>query len=161
VTAIVEDEPLAARVELTTRELQVIDLYGDGLGVEEISARLCIAVRTVKAHGENARRKLKVRSTAAAVAVAIRDGHLPVERDPGAPAIVPAERLVIELLAAGWQEAMIARLIGKSAGQVHRILKKLRAELGARNRAQLVKRAAQAGAYPRTEAGALVPEGPV
>jgi DNA-binding NarL/FixJ family response regulator len=49
-------------VRLTSRERQVIDLLGEGLSNKEISARLHIAVHTVKSHVHNVLEKLALRS---------------------------------------------------------------------------------------------------
>jgi DNA-binding NarL/FixJ family response regulator len=49
-------------VRLTTRERQVIDLLGEGLSNKEISARLHIAVHTVKSHVHNVLEKLALHS---------------------------------------------------------------------------------------------------
>lgn len=49
-------------VRLTSRELQVIDLLGEGLSNKEIANRLHIAVHTVKSHVHNVLEKLALRS---------------------------------------------------------------------------------------------------
>ena len=49
-------------VRLTNRERQVIDLLGEGLSNKEISARLHIAVHTVKSHVHNVLEKLALHS---------------------------------------------------------------------------------------------------
>ena len=49
-------------VRLTSRERQVIDLLGEGLSNKEISARLQIAVHTVKSHVHNVLEKLALHS---------------------------------------------------------------------------------------------------
>jgi DNA-binding NarL/FixJ family response regulator len=49
-------------VRLTSRERQVIDLLGEGLSNKEISARLHIAVHTVKSHVHNVLEKLALHS---------------------------------------------------------------------------------------------------
>ena len=49
-------------VRLTNRERQVIDLLGEGLSNKEISARMNIAVHTVKSHVHNVLEKLALRS---------------------------------------------------------------------------------------------------
>jgi two-component system, NarL family, nitrate/nitrite response regulator NarL len=54
----------AARVDLTTRERQVLDLIDGGLSNKEIAVRLRIEVSTVKNHVHNVLEKLQVRSRA-------------------------------------------------------------------------------------------------
>jgi DNA-binding NarL/FixJ family response regulator len=49
-------------VRLTSRELQVIDLLGEGLSNKEIATRLGIAIHTVKSHVHNVLEKLALRS---------------------------------------------------------------------------------------------------
>jgi DNA-binding CsgD family transcriptional regulator len=55
----VEDSVLAT---LSARELEVVELLGEGLGNREISARLTIAERTVKKHVSTILTKLSVSS---------------------------------------------------------------------------------------------------
>jgi DNA-binding NarL/FixJ family response regulator len=49
-------------VQLTPREVEVIDLLGEGLSNKEIAVRLNIAVHTVKSHVHNVLEKLALRS---------------------------------------------------------------------------------------------------
>ncbi|MEO8879079.1 MAG: response regulator transcription factor [Gemmatimonadaceae bacterium] len=53
---------LLESVRMTTRELQVIALLGDGLSNKEIAVRLHIAVHTVKSHVHNVLEKLALHS---------------------------------------------------------------------------------------------------
>ena len=57
-----EKAQIREAVQLTNRELQVIDLLGEGLSNKEIAARLIIAVHTVKSHVHNVLEKLALRS---------------------------------------------------------------------------------------------------
>lgn len=61
-TASVDRVQLLESVRLTTRELEVIALLGDGLSNKEIGARLHIAVHTVKSHVHNVLEKLALHS---------------------------------------------------------------------------------------------------
>lgn len=58
----VERAQVREAVQLTKRELQVIDLLGEGLSNKEIAARLIIAIHTVKSHVHNVLEKLALRS---------------------------------------------------------------------------------------------------
>ncbi|HYH90196.1 MAG TPA: response regulator transcription factor [Solirubrobacteraceae bacterium] len=58
---------------LTKRELEVLDLLGEGLRHEDIARRLFISPKTVATHVEHILRKLGVRSRAEAIAVAYRE----------------------------------------------------------------------------------------
>lgn len=49
-------------VQLTPREVEVIDLLGEGLSNKEIATRLNIAIHTVKSHVHNVLEKLALRS---------------------------------------------------------------------------------------------------
>ncbi len=64
--------PRAAH-DLTRRELEVLNLMGEGLRQEEIAHRLYISPKTVATHVEHILRKLAVRSSTEAIAVAFRE----------------------------------------------------------------------------------------
>jgi DNA-binding NarL/FixJ family response regulator len=66
--------------ELTRRELEVLHLMGEGLRQDEIARRLFISPKTVATHVEHILRKLAVRSSREAIAVAFRAEIL--RRDP-------------------------------------------------------------------------------
>ena len=75
----VHDETKALEaVRMTNRERQVIDLLGEGLSNKEISARLHIAVHTVKSHVHNVLEKLALHSRLEVVAFT----HARERRDP-------------------------------------------------------------------------------
>lgn len=59
---------------LTPRELQVLDLLGEGLGNKAIAARLAISERTVKFHVRAIFEKLDVESRTEAVTAALKRG---------------------------------------------------------------------------------------
>jgi DNA-binding NarL/FixJ family response regulator len=54
-----EDSPLG---RLSDRELEVFTMIGRGLGTREIATRLYLSVKTVEAHREHIKEKLKLRS---------------------------------------------------------------------------------------------------
>jgi DNA-binding NarL/FixJ family response regulator len=58
--------------DLTRRELEVLNLMGEGLRHEQIARRLFISPKTVATHVEHILRKLAVRSSTEAIAVAFR-----------------------------------------------------------------------------------------
>lgn len=58
---------------LTKRELEVLDLMGEGLRHDDIARRLFISPKTVASHVEHILRKLGVRSSTEAIAVAYRE----------------------------------------------------------------------------------------
>jgi DNA-binding NarL/FixJ family response regulator len=74
--------------DLTRREMDVLNLMGEGLRQEDIARRLFISPKTVATHVEHILRKLSVRSSTEAVAVAYREEIL----RPDAP-VAGAERL--------------------------------------------------------------------
>ena len=49
---------------LTNRELQVLQLLGAGLGTRKASVKLGLSVKTVEAHRENIKRKLRLATAA-------------------------------------------------------------------------------------------------
>jgi LuxR family maltose regulon positive regulatory protein len=62
----------AAEQALSPRELEVLQLVGDGLGNREIGERLFVAESTVKSHLKNLHAKLTARSRTHAVAIGLR-----------------------------------------------------------------------------------------
>lgn len=66
------------RVRLTARERAVLELVVDGLPAREIANRLGITPRTVECHVAQLRLKTASRNRAHMVAVAIRDGLVPL-----------------------------------------------------------------------------------
>lgn len=64
----------APRVDLSTREKELLQLLNEGLTNKEISTRLTISPHTTDTHLRNLFAKLGVKSRAAAVARAMKDG---------------------------------------------------------------------------------------
>lgn len=64
----------AAIAELTTRELDVLTLIGQGLSNTEIAGKLCISGVTVKSHIGRIFGKLDLRDRAAAIVYAYDNG---------------------------------------------------------------------------------------
>jgi DNA-binding CsgD family transcriptional regulator len=60
-----------ARVALTPRESQVVQLLGRGCTYSQVAERLGVSLHTVTSHIKNAYRKLAVHSAAAAVMRAV------------------------------------------------------------------------------------------
>ncbi len=71
--------------DLTRRELEVLNLMGEGLRHEQIARRLFISPKTIATHVEHILRKLAVRSSTEAIAVAFREEILRLDT-PLAPA---------------------------------------------------------------------------
>jgi DNA-binding CsgD family transcriptional regulator len=63
-----------AELDLTKRELEVLQLIADGEANREIAQQLFIGEETVKSHLRNIFAKLQARSRAHAVAIALRHG---------------------------------------------------------------------------------------
>ena len=60
-----------ARVAITPRESQVVQLLGRGCTYSQVAERLGVSLHTVTSHVKNAYRKLEVHSAAAAVMRAV------------------------------------------------------------------------------------------
>ncbi|MEI6820572.1 MAG: response regulator transcription factor [Bacteroidota bacterium] len=69
-----KDRTINQHYEITTRELQIIELFTEGLSYKEIADRLNISVRTVESHKNNIFEKLEINSIADLVKYAIRHG---------------------------------------------------------------------------------------
>lgn len=68
-----DDVGEAARVELTSREREIIQLVAEGRSSKEVAASLGISVKTVEAHRGNIMRKLRLGSVSELVRYAIRN----------------------------------------------------------------------------------------
>ncbi|NYV77820.1 response regulator transcription factor [Streptomyces sp. UH6] len=71
---------------LTGREVEVLGFVAQGLGNDEIAARLCVSESTVKTHLHRVMTKLNLRSRAQAVVYAYETGIARVGRGPAGPA---------------------------------------------------------------------------
>jgi len=58
---------------LSDRELEIVNLIGNGMLTREIAAKLHVSVKTVETHRASAMHKLKLRTTADLVRYAIRN----------------------------------------------------------------------------------------
>ena len=65
-------------VALSRREREIVSMLAGGLTAEEIASRLVLSVFTVRTHIRNAKDKLGARTTAQAIAIAIRDREVTV-----------------------------------------------------------------------------------
>jgi DNA-binding NarL/FixJ family response regulator len=63
-----------AELDLTKRELEVLQLIAEGQANREIAQQLVLAPETVKSHVRNLLAKLHARSRSHAVAIALRHG---------------------------------------------------------------------------------------
>ena len=70
------DSPTGGGADLSTRELQVIQLLVAGRSARDISQRLAISPSTVSTHVRHAKDKLGASSTAELVRIAMREGLL-------------------------------------------------------------------------------------
>jgi DNA-binding NarL/FixJ family response regulator len=69
-----EDVGEAARVELTPRQREIIQLVAEGKSSKQVAGSLGISVKTVEVHRGNIMRKLRLRSVSELVRYAIRNG---------------------------------------------------------------------------------------
>jgi DNA-binding CsgD family transcriptional regulator len=68
--------PRESEARLTPREKEILTLLADGLIKKEIADRLDVSYHTVDNHTRNIYEKLQVKSLAAAIARATKDGLL-------------------------------------------------------------------------------------
>jgi DNA-binding CsgD family transcriptional regulator len=66
-------------VELTPRELEVLELFAEGFSTREIALTLWVSEETVKSHVKKVLDRLQARTRAHAVALAFRAGILKPE----------------------------------------------------------------------------------
>jgi len=62
--------------QLTKRELEVLNILGDGGRNKDIAAEMTVSLHTVKFHIENLYIKLNVRTRAELIRVATRSGYM-------------------------------------------------------------------------------------
>jgi DNA-binding NarL/FixJ family response regulator len=77
------DPSQAAAMELTARELEVLQLVAQGLSNAEIASRLYIVEGTVKNHIHNVLEKLHLKNRVQAAAYAIQEGLIQPPTKPG------------------------------------------------------------------------------
>jgi two-component system, NarL family, response regulator LiaR len=65
--AVAIDEKALARLGISARELEVLQLMSEGLSNQEIAARLFVSLNTIKTHSANIFEKLEVRRRTQAV----------------------------------------------------------------------------------------------
>jgi NarL family two-component system response regulator LiaR len=68
----VPDRSLASRLELSKRELEILELLAQGHSNQEIAAKLFVSLSTVKTHNQNLFEKLEVKRRTQAVEKAKR-----------------------------------------------------------------------------------------
>ena len=75
-----QPRPSNGRITLTEREMQVLELIGEGLLKKEISEQLHISIATVATHVRHIYEKLEVQNAPAAISKAFQAGILPTKK---------------------------------------------------------------------------------
>ena len=141
----------AAAVGVTHRERAVLDLLDSGAASETIAMRLAISPRTVHKHQQNIYRKLGVTNARNAVLRAHRLGLLANDPSSQQPPVELAPRLshreiaVLDLLATGMTNSMIADALEISSKTVDCHIGALLRKFGARTRTEAVMTAVRSG----------------
>jgi DNA-binding NarL/FixJ family response regulator len=73
------------RSKLTTRELEILRLVGDGKANKQIAGELGISERTVRTHVSNLLRKIRLTSRTQAAVLAVREGLLDADQTSALP----------------------------------------------------------------------------
>ncbi len=60
---------------LTDREVEIFQLFGEGKTGKEIALQLCLSDKTVAVHSANIRQKLKIKSTAQLIRLAVQSAN--------------------------------------------------------------------------------------
>jgi len=71
-----ENEKEEEKEKLSTREEEVLTLYGEGYTNKEIADKLFISIRTVESHKNNIMKKINLRTTVDMVKFAIRNNYV-------------------------------------------------------------------------------------
>ena len=72
---------IGQKIHITRRELQVLALMADGFENEEAAKRLSVSLQTLRNHQYNVIQKLRAKTRAHAVTVAIQRGMLTTDRE--------------------------------------------------------------------------------
>ena len=81
-TAFMEGDPTLKGAKLTSREAEVLQLVAEGMANKQIAAELCISIKTVEKHRQQAMNKLNIHEVAGLTRYAISKGW--VERGAAA-----------------------------------------------------------------------------
>ncbi len=74
-------QPAAGLQRLTDRELEIFGMIGQGLGTREVANKLQLSIKTIEAHREHIKEKLKLRSGTELMRLAVQHAlELPKER---------------------------------------------------------------------------------
>jgi DNA-binding CsgD family transcriptional regulator len=127
---------------LSTRELQVLDLTGRGLNGTQSAAELGLSELTIRKHRSSIMRKLGLHSTARLLAVA---GDAASPDDQPAPPLAwhdlsPREAEIIRHVVTGLTSKEIARLLGISPLTVQKHRERARQTLGVHTLSEMVRR---------------------
>lgn len=128
--------------QLAARKLRVLEHLAHGDSIRETARALRIGRSTVRDHIEDAGSCFGVRGPAATVLAAVRAGL--IAPAPGR-ALDPDERSVIDLLGEGMSERAAAQSLGRSHGEVRRIVDGLYRRFNVHTHAALVYRGAATG----------------
>jgi DNA-binding NarL/FixJ family response regulator len=77
-----EESPLG---RLSDRELEIFSMIGRGLGTREIANKLYLSIKTVEAHREHIKEKLKLKSGTELMRMAVQCALEQPKRDPQQP----------------------------------------------------------------------------
>ena len=69
-----EDEDLCEPTELTTRELEIVQLITEGNSTKQIAEELCLSHHTIYTHKKNVMKKLGIKSTSELILYAVNTG---------------------------------------------------------------------------------------
>lgn len=69
-----EDEDACEPTELTTRELEIVQLVTEGKSTKEIANELCLSHHTIYTHKKNVMKKLGIKSTSELILYAVNSG---------------------------------------------------------------------------------------
>jgi DNA-binding NarL/FixJ family response regulator len=78
-----------AREVLSVREREILQLVAEGLGNQQIAAKLFLSVKTVEAHKAHIMRKLNVRGRTELIKYAIRKGLIELEMEAVVATVAP------------------------------------------------------------------------
>jgi len=136
---------------LSSRELEILELTSEGLTDKAIGKRIYLGVETVKSHQKDLYRDIKATNRVHAVRLGIEIGYIGFEPeidDVVKDSVSKRESTVLELFSLGFNTDEVASALGLSPNTIRSHRKHLFDKLETRSMTSAVRRAFEVGLFP-------------